>query len=112
MRTGECEYAHVDHEAPAKDNADDGVGTGVYYIIDRISEKLCAWDVQSGPKKIEKQRDHSDEEHFHDERRDADAEPPSGSSGSGAEPIDTAEASGLKRFGGKPMRTGTGGART
>ena len=65
--------------------------------------------VRAGPKKIEKQRGHSDEEHCHDERRDADAEPPSGSS-SGAEPIDTAEASGLKRFGGRPMRTG--GARS
>ena len=56
--------------------------------------------VRAGPKKIEKQRGHSDEEHCHDERLDADAEPPSGSS-SGAEPIDTAEASGLKRFGGR-----------
>ena len=48
---------------------------------------------------------HSDEQHCHNERRDADAEPPSGSS-SGAEPIDTAEARGLKRFGARPMRTG------
>ena len=110
MRTDECEYAKGDHEAPSKDNADDGgVGTGVYYCVNRISKKLHAWDVRAGPKKIEKQRGHSDEEHCHDERRDADAEPPSGSS-SGAEPIDTAEASGLKRFGGRPMRTG--GARS
>ena len=47
MRTDECEYAKGDHEAPSKDNADDGVGTGVYYCMNRISEKLRAWDVRA-----------------------------------------------------------------
>jgi len=42
VRTNKREYAQGDHEAPAKDNADDGVGTGVYYCIDRISES-CAY---------------------------------------------------------------------
>jgi hypothetical protein len=54
VRTNKREYAQGDHEAPAKDNADDGVGTGVYYCIGRISEKLCAWDARAAPTKIEK----------------------------------------------------------
>jgi len=68
---------------------------------------MLAWDVPAAPKKIETERNHNDEEHWHDERLDADTEPLSGWGGTSAEPIDTAEASGLKRFGASAMCTGS-----